>query len=206
MCLFFGNLRSFITGISMQSRLAFIFMALFTFATNAASEGHQDSLKVGDWRATVQTSNNNAGNVRSCLLIASPSDMDTSPTKAKSKNTDLMIAIIRNGFKDKERQTQHRIQLIQTQDSKIKYFDKNSKGTLRFVPSNATILLNDNLKVGVGSFNFSDAEFKEFKSSFQSASELIVDLSLTGGMIGKVVFDLKGSAKAMTFLNKSCGY
>ena len=94
--------------------------------------------------------------------------------------------------------------MLQTAKSKVKYFDSRSVGTLTFAPASLELPLNDNLKIGVGAFNLTKAEFADFKKQFASASDLVLNVDMKGNMMGKVIFSLRGSAKAISFFNRNC--
>ena len=122
----------------------------------------------------------------------------------KTTLDDMIVGIVKNTFKDKNDAQQFRIQLIQTANSKVQYFDRRSMAPLSFSPSSLQLPLNDNLKIGVGAFNLTKSQFSDFTKSFKSANDLILNVDMKGSMKGKLVFSLQRSSRALSFFNKNC--
>ena len=176
---------------------------LFCFSLPLLADSHSESKGFHGWTATV-TNYAKDNFSRSCSLIAQPYQLATSPNLFGSNPTDLFIAITHNKLKTTKTSFQVRIQLIQKADARARYFDSGSKAELSFSPYAMRITMNDFLQVGVGSFYLSKSEEKEFLQAFRAANDLILNLNLIGKVSGKAVFSLKGSAKALSFLQKNC--
>ena len=177
--------------------------SLSCFSLPLLGDSHSESKSFHGWTATV-TNYAKDNFSRSCSLIAQPYQLATSPKLVGSNPTDLFIAITHNKLKTTETSFQVRIQLVQKADAKARYFDSTSKAELSFSPYAMRITMNDFLQVGVGSFYLSKSEEKEFLQTFRAANDLILNLDLIENVSGKAVFSLKGSAKALSHLQKNC--